>query len=162
AGHRRGGRRGRVFRDPPWPAVRLAGRAAGACVRVGGLDPGRLLRAAPGGGGRAVPARGRAPGTAAGRCHAAAEMARGACLPALRDRAGRDRLGGRPSVPGAAVSAPRRQWRLTWIASPFVVWGLHFVAVYSIQGLACGRAWPVAGAWLGMGLATAPAFAAVA
>lgn len=60
------------------------------------------------------------------------------------------------------MSAPRRQWRLTWIASPFVVWGLHFVAVYSIQGLACGRAWPVAGAWLSMGLATAPAFAAVA
>ncbi|MGY1409528.1 hypothetical protein ACW5EG_08130 [Luteimonas sp. A611] len=60
------------------------------------------------------------------------------------------------------MSAPRRQRRLSWIASPFVVWGLHFVAVYSIQGLACGRGWPVTGAWLGMGLATVPAFASVA
>jgi uncharacterized membrane protein SirB2 len=60
------------------------------------------------------------------------------------------------------VSAPRRPRRLSWIASPFVVWGLHFVAVYAIQGLACARGWPVAGAWLGMGLATAAAFAAVA
>jgi uncharacterized membrane protein SirB2 len=57
------------------------------------------------------------------------------------------------------VSGPRR---LTWIAGPFVVWGLHFLAVYSIQGLACGRGWPVAGAWLGMTLATVAAFAAVA
>jgi len=60
------------------------------------------------------------------------------------------------------VSGLRGPWRLSWIASPFVVWALHFVAVYSIQGLACGRGWPVVGAWLGMGLATVPAFAAVA
>lgn len=60
------------------------------------------------------------------------------------------------------MSGSRRPRRLSWIASPFIVWALHFVAVYSIQGLACARGWPMAGAWLGMGLATVPAFAAVA
>lgn len=55
-----------------------------------------------------------------------------------------------------------RPKRLSWIASPFVVWGLHFVAVYSIQGLVCGRGWPPGGAWLGIGLSTLVAFAAVA
>ena len=51
---------------------------------------------------------------------------------------------------------------MSWIASPFVVWGLHFVAVYSIQGLVCGRGWTAGAAWLGIGLSTLPAFAAVA
>jgi hypothetical protein len=60
------------------------------------------------------------------------------------------------------MKALRRPRRLMWIASPFTVWGLHFVAVYSIQGLACGRGWTAGAAWLGMGLATLPAFAAVA
>ena len=55
-----------------------------------------------------------------------------------------------------------RPKRLSWIASPFAVWGLHFVAVYSIQGLVCGRGWPASAAWLGIGLCTLPAFAAVA
>ena len=55
-----------------------------------------------------------------------------------------------------------RPKRLSWIASPFVVWGLHFVAVYSIQGLVCGRGWTAGAAWLGIGLSTLPAFAAVA
>lgn len=59
------------------------------------------------------------------------------------------------------MTRSRRPRRLSWIASPFVVWGLHFVAVYSIQGLVCGRGWPAAWAWAGMAAATLPAFAAV-
>ncbi len=60
------------------------------------------------------------------------------------------------------MSRSGRPRRLSWIATPFVVWGLHFVAVYSIQGLACGRGWPAAWAWLGMALVTLPAFSVVA
>ena len=60
------------------------------------------------------------------------------------------------------MSRSGRPKRLSWIASPFVAWGLHFVAVYSIQGLVCARGWPLAHAWLGMGLATLAAFAVVA
>lgn len=56
----------------------------------------------------------------------------------------------------------RRPRRLSWIASPFVAWGLHFVTVYSLQGLVCGRGWPGWTAWLGIGLATLLAVAAVA
>ncbi|MGJ4801740.1 hypothetical protein [Luteimonas sp. SDU82] len=55
----------------------------------------------------------------------------------------------------------RRSRRLSWIASPFLVWGLHFFAVYVLQGLACGRGWPPVAAWTGIGLATLAAFAAV-
>lgn len=56
----------------------------------------------------------------------------------------------------------RRPRRLSWIASPFLVWGLHFFAAYSLQGLACGRGWPDATAWLAIGGVTLPAFLAVA
>ena len=32
-------------------------------------------------------------------------------------------------------------WRLTGMATPLVLWALHFVAVYSMQGLACAEDW---------------------
>ncbi len=60
------------------------------------------------------------------------------------------------------MNGARRPRRLSWIASPFLVWGLHFFAVYSLQGLACGRGWPAPAAWIAIALATLPAFAAVA
>jgi len=60
------------------------------------------------------------------------------------------------------MSPSRRPRRLVWIASPFAIWVLHFVLVYSIQGLVCARGWPLSVAWLGMALVTLPAFAAVA
>ncbi|MCD9033247.1 hypothetical protein LDO32_16095 [Luteimonas sp. Y-2-2-4F] len=47
--------------------------------------------------------------------------------------------------------------RLTGIAAPLAVWALHFVAVYSLQGLACGEGWlrgRVAGAGADAELAT--------
>ena len=56
----------------------------------------------------------------------------------------------------------RRPRRLRWIASPFLAWGLHFVTVYSLQGLVCGRGWPGWTAWLGIGVATLLAATAVA
>jgi hypothetical protein len=31
--------------------------------------------------------------------------------------------------------------RLTGIAAPLTVWALHFVTVYSMQGLACAQGW---------------------
>ncbi|TDK23348.1 hypothetical protein E2F46_10505 [Luteimonas aestuarii] len=36
------------------------------------------------------------------------------------------------------TSRPRR---FSWIAAPMVWWALHFVAVYSLQGLVCARGW---------------------
>lgn len=32
-------------------------------------------------------------------------------------------------------------YRLSEMATPAVVWALHFVAVYSMAGLACGQGW---------------------
>lgn len=32
-------------------------------------------------------------------------------------------------------------WRLTGMAAPLAIWAAHFVAVYSLQGLACGEGW---------------------
>ncbi len=32
-------------------------------------------------------------------------------------------------------------WRLTGMATPLVLWAVHFVAVYSMQGLACAEDW---------------------
>ncbi|MEN1944903.1 hypothetical protein WCE55_13770 [Luteimonas sp. MJ293] len=32
-------------------------------------------------------------------------------------------------------------WRLTGMATPLVMWAVHFVAVYIMQGLACGEGW---------------------
>ena len=59
----------------------------------------------------------------------------------------------------SGLSRPRR---LSWIASPFLAWGLHFFVVYSLQGLVCGRGWSPASAWWGMGALTVAAFATVA
>lgn len=59
----------------------------------------------------------------------------------------------------SGLSRPRR---LLWIASPFLAWGLHFFAVYALQGLVCGRGWNVGAAWWGMGALTVAAFCALA
>ena len=32
-------------------------------------------------------------------------------------------------------------YRLTGMAAPMAIWALHFVVVYSLTGLACGRGW---------------------
>ena len=32
-------------------------------------------------------------------------------------------------------------WRLTGMAAPLAVWAAHFLAVYIMQGLACGEGW---------------------
>lgn len=32
-------------------------------------------------------------------------------------------------------------WRLTGMATPLALWAFHFVAVYMMQGLACGAGW---------------------
>ena len=32
-------------------------------------------------------------------------------------------------------------WRLTGMAMPLAVWAVHFLAVYIMQGLACGEDW---------------------
>lgn len=59
-------------------------------------------------------------------------------------------------------------WRLTGMATPLAVWAAHFLAVYIMQGLACGEGWQrhrVAGfemvTWWLL-LATAVAFALIA
>lgn len=39
---------------------------------------------------------------------------------------------------------PHRPYTLTLIASPMVVWALHLVVVYSLEGLACARGWQLA------------------
>lgn len=38
------------------------------------------------------------------------------------------------------MSAPNA-YRLTVMAAPMAIWALHFVVVYSLTGLACGRGW---------------------
>lgn len=62
----------------------------------------------------------------------------------------------------------RRPWTLALVASPMVVWALHLVVVYSLEGLACARGWPLAPVagmsrfnWL-LVLVTAPALGTVA
>ena len=62
----------------------------------------------------------------------------------------------------------RRPWTLTLVATPMVVWALHLVVVYSLEGLACARGWPLARIagmsqfnWL-LVVVTVPALAAVA
>ncbi|AKC85430.1 hypothetical protein [Pseudoxanthomonas suwonensis] len=43
-------------------------------------------------------------------------------------------------------------WRLTGMAAPMAVWALHFVLVYSVQGLACAEGWNQPGArWTMLG-----------
>src|SRR5690606_36830620 len=115
----------------------------------------------PAGRGAAVRACVRAHRAEAGRSGAPAGMARGARLPALCGGAGRDRLGGHPPVPGAAMSGLSRPRRLSWIASPFLAWGLHFFVVYSLQALVCGRGWSPASAGWASGSPTVAAFAPV-
>lgn len=62
----------------------------------------------------------------------------------------------------------RRPWTLSLVAAPMVVWALHLLVVYSLEGLACARGWPLgrfAGMswfnWLLVGV-TVPALVAVA
>lgn len=55
-----------------------------------------------------------------------------------------------------------RRSRLLWIAAPFLPWALHFFAIYSLQGLACGRGWSIAGAYAAMGALSLACLAAVA
>lgn len=45
--------------------------------------------------------------------------------------------------------ASRPRWFLP-IAAPMLPWAAHFVVVYSLQGLACARGWPEAGARLAL------------
>src|SRR5690606_38175493 len=47
-------------------------------------------------------------------------------------------------------------------AAPMAVWALHFVVLYSLQGLTCGEGWSQRGASLAMVALTAPALAAIA
>ncbi len=55
-----------------------------------------------------------------------------------------------------------KPWKLLGIAAPMAVWALHFVAVYSVQGLTCAEGWsPRAGFWAMLGL-TVPAIGAIA
>lgn len=55
-----------------------------------------------------------------------------------------------------------RPWTLVGIAAPMGVWALHFVAVYSVQGLTCAEGWnPRTGFWAMLAL-TLPALAAIA
>lgn len=39
------------------------------------------------------------------------------------------------------MSARLGPYRLTGLAAPLAVWALHFLAVYIMQGLACGEDW---------------------
>ena len=62
----------------------------------------------------------------------------------------------------------RRPWTLSLVAAPMVVWALHLLVVYSLEGLACARGWPLAPVagmsrfnWL-LVLVTAPALGTVA
>lgn len=53
-------------------------------------------------------------------------------------------------------------WRLTGMAAPMAVWALHFVLVYSVQGVACAEGWnPSAARWTMLG-STVLALAAIA
>ncbi len=63
---------------------------------------------------------------------------------------------------------PLSPWRLTGLVAPMVVWALHLLVVYSLQGLVCGERWAnprIAGmealAWCVLAL-TAASFAALA
>jgi amino acid permease len=57
------------------------------------------------------------------------------------------------------ASRPRR---FSWIAAPMLWWALHFVAVYSLQGLVCARGWSEPAGLAGIALLTLLAWAAVA
>lgn len=48
----------------------------------------------------------------------------------------------------SGTHAPRS--RFLWIAAPFLPWALHFFAIYSIQGLACGRGWSTTSTYASM------------
>lgn len=59
----------------------------------------------------------------------------------------------------ARVIAP---WRLVGMAAPMAVWALHFVIVYSVQGLGCVEAWNQAMVTTALLLLTVVALAAIA
>lgn len=59
----------------------------------------------------------------------------------------------------ATTSRPRR---FSWIALPLVPWAVHFVAIYSLQGLVCARGWSQAAGQAGMVALTLLAFVAIA
>lgn len=56
-------------------------------------------------------------------------------------------------------SRPRR---FSWIALPLLPWALHFVAIYSLQGLVCARGWSQPLGMAGMVALTLLAFVAIA
>ena len=55
-----------------------------------------------------------------------------------------------------------KPWKLLGIAAPMGVWSLHFVVVYSLQGLTCAQGWSPRAGSLGMVALTLPALAAIA
>ena len=48
------------------------------------------------------------------------------------------------------------------VALPLLPWAIHFVAIYSLQGLVCGRGWSQPAGTLGMGALTVVALMAIA
>lgn len=60
------------------------------------------------------------------------------------------------------MATPSRPRRLSWIALPLLPWALHFVAIYSLQGLVCARGWSQPAGMGGMVVLTLMAFAAIA
>ncbi|QDH71124.1 hypothetical protein [Marilutibacter alkalisoli] len=55
-----------------------------------------------------------------------------------------------------------RRSRFGWIAAPMLPWALHFVAIYSLQGLVCARGWNQVGGVVGMLALTVLAWGATA
>lgn len=55
-----------------------------------------------------------------------------------------------------------RPRRFTRIAAPLLPWAIHFVAVYSLQGLVCARGWSQLAGQTGMIGMTVVALAAIA
>lgn len=60
------------------------------------------------------------------------------------------------------MTSGSRPRRFSWIAAPMVWWALHFVAVYSLQGLVCARGWSEPAGIAGIAGLTLAAWAAVA
>lgn len=60
------------------------------------------------------------------------------------------------------MTAPSRMRRFSWIAAPMVWWALHFVSVYSLQGLVCARGWSEPAGIAVIALLTLAAWSAVA
>lgn len=60
------------------------------------------------------------------------------------------------------MSAGLHRSRFGWIAAPMVPWALHFVAIYSLQGLVCARGWNQPAGMAGMIALTLLAWGVVA